>query len=102
MTSAMISAISGTGKVSADGLPPPNEIMLGSAPSLNSSRIAEPCTSDMRWEIVYCIYIAPDKELNDKRKGHRNPIVGGFSPFADMIIVNLHKLYVKYLLFMTI
>ena len=44
----------------------------------------------------------PDKELNDKRKGHRNPIVGGFSPFADMIIVNLHKLYVKYLLFMTI
>ena len=33
-------------RVSADGLPPPNEIMLGSAPSLNSSRIAEPCTSD--------------------------------------------------------
>ncbi len=29
-------------------------------------------------------------------------MVGGFSPFADMIIVNLHKLYVKYLLFMTI
>lgn len=42
MTSAMMSAISGTGKVSADGLPPPNEIMFGSAPSLNSSRMAEP------------------------------------------------------------
>ena len=70
----MMSAISGTGKVSADGLPPPNEIMFGSAPSLNSSRMAEPCTSLIRLEISYCISIAPVKIWNTrKQKGAETP-----------------------------